>query len=133
MNNKIEQMLSTLNLYTISKMSIKNDSKIVAIEMIDDSANTHKVEFSNVDSYLFLDEEMLDHLNESYPLAGSITYFRDNNSTIVAVSHYEDGSVEEHAIASPNIILNTETASIMMEAKKVTINGESYALNRMLN
>ncbi len=133
MNNKIEQMLSALNLFTISKMSIKNDSKVVAIEMVDDSANTHKVEFSNVDSYLFLDDEMLEHLNESYPLAGSITYFRDNNSAIVAVSHYEDGSVEEQAIASPNIILNTETASIMMEAKKVTINGESYALNRLLN
>ncbi len=133
MNNKIEQMLSALNLFTISKMSIKNDSKVVAIEMVDDSANTHKVEFSNVDSYLFLDDEMLEHLNESYPLAGSITYFRDNNSAIVAVSHYEDGSIEEQAIASPNIILNTETASIMMEAKKVTINGESYALNRLLN
>ncbi len=133
MNNKIEQMLNALNLYTISKLSIKNDSKIVAIEMVDESANTHMVEFSNVDSYLFLDDDMLDDLSQNYPLAGSITYFRDNNSAIVAVSHFEDGSIEEHAIASPNIILNTETASIMMEAKKVTINGESYALNRLLN
>ncbi len=133
MNNKIEQMLSALNLYTISKLSIKNDSKIVAIEMVDELANTHMVEFSSVDSYLFLDDDMLNDLNENYPLAGSITYFRDNNSAIVAVSHFEDGSIEERAIASPNIILNTETASIMMEAKKMTINGESYALNRLLN
>ncbi len=126
-------MLNALNFYTISKLSIKNDSKIVAIELVDDAANKHTVEFGNVDSYLFLDDEMLDDLSESYHLAGSITYFSDKNSAIVAVSHYEDGSVEEHAIASPNIILNTETASIMMEAKKVTINGESYALNRKLN
>ncbi len=133
MSNKIEQMLNDLNLYTVSKLSIQNDNKSVAVEFIDDLANKHMVEFSNVDTYLFLDDDILAHLNDDHALSGAITYFRNHNSSIVAVSHYEDGSVEERAVASPNIILNTETASIMLEAKKMTINGQSYALDRLLN
>ncbi len=133
MNNKIDQMLNALNLYTVSKLSIQNENKSVAVEFVDDAANKHMVEFGNVDTYLFLDEDMLERLNDDHALDGAITYFRNHNSSIVAISHYEDGSIEEQAIASPNIILNTATASIMLEAKKVTINGESYALDRLLH
>ncbi len=133
MNNKIDQMLNALNLYTVSKLSIQNDNKSVAVEFIDDAANRHMVEFGNVDTYLFLDDDMLDRLNDDYELSGAITYFRSQSNAIIAISHYEDGSIEEQKVASPNIILNTETASLMLEAKKVTINGESYALDRLLN
>ncbi len=133
MNNKIQSILKTLNLYTINKMSIESDSKRVELELIDDAANKHTVEFSNVNTYFFLDEDMLEDLNANHMLTESITFFEDDQSKIMAVDQFSDGSFETRTLASPNIILNTETASIMMEAKTVTVNGVRYPLSRLLN
>ncbi len=132
-NNKIQNLLKTLNLYTINKMSIASDNKHVELELIDDAANKHTVEFSNINTYCFLDDDILEDLNANHMLTESINFFEGDQSKIVAVDQFSDGGFETRTLSSPNIILNTEAASIMMETKSVTVNGVRYPLSRMLN
>ncbi len=133
MTNRISKVLNALNFNSINRLSFQNDKKSVAVEFVDNHENIHKVEFSSVDTYFFLDENILDCFYENNERKEPITFFDGEQSEFIAVDEFEDGTVCERKIAQPNIILNTENASILMEAKKVTINGESYQLDKILN
>lgn len=133
MTKKITDILSQLNINSISKLSIENEQKRVSVEFVDQHAHTHCIEFSSVDTYFYLDEKMLDEVYAALGKKEPITLFDGSYGEFVAVDEYDDGSIEEHTLAQPNVILNTENASLLMEAKQVTINGESYQLNHVLN
>lgn len=133
MTKKISKLLSDLNFNSINKLSFQNEEKRVAVEFIDDKSKIHRVEFSNVDTYFFLDENLLEGLHETMGSKKPITFFDMGYGEFVAIDEFEDGTISEKTIAQPNVILNTDTASIVMEAKKVKINGISYQLDRFLN
>jgi hypothetical protein len=132
LTKRVTEILNDLNLSRINKLSFLSEEKLVAVEFIDRQEVTHQVEFMSVDTYFFLDEKFLDALYEETGKQ-PITFFDPGYGEFVAVDEYEDGTSEETLISQPNVILNTDAASILLEAKRVRINGESYHLSGLLN
>jgi len=133
LTKRVTEILNDLNLNRISKLSFQSEDKSVAVEFIDTLNMTHQVEFMSVDTYFFLDEQLIDALYEESGNKQPVTFFDAGYGEFVAVDEYEDGSSEETLLSQPNVILNTEEASILLEAKRVRINGESYHLGGVLN
>lgn len=133
LTKRITEILNELDLNRISRLSFQTEDKSVAVEFIDSKEQTHHVEFMSVDTYFFLDEQFLDTLYEENGGKQPITFFDAGYGEFVAVDEYEDGSSEETLLSQPNVILNTEEASILLEAKRVRINGESFHLGGVLN
>ncbi len=130
MANKISGVIDALNLYTLGDIAINNDKKMVNVEFFDQEKNSHKVEFREVDTYFFLDKDMGYDIAE---IEGSVKCLNPNNSEVIGVKTADDGSISEKILASPNIILNTESANILLKAESVTIDGTNYRLGEMLN
>ena len=133
MTKRVTEILNDLNLNRISKLSFQSEEKSVAVEFLDKSNITHQVEFMSVDTYFFLDEKFLESMYQENGQKQPITFFDAGYGEFVAVDEFEDGSSEETLLSQPNVILNTDEASILIEAKRVRINGESYFLNNLLN
>lgn len=133
MTKRVTEILNDLNLNRINKLSFQSEEKSVAVEFIDELDVIHQVEFMSVDTYFFLDEQFIDALYEEHGSKQPITFFDSGYGEFVAVDEFEDGSKEETLLSHPNVILNTEAASILLEAKRVRINGESYYLSGVLN
>lgn len=133
MTKRVTEILNDLNLNRISKLSFQSEEKSVAVEFLDTSNTTHQVEFMSVDTYFFLDEKFLESMYQENGQKQPITFFDAGYGEFVAVDEFEDGSSEETLLSQPNVILNTDEASILIEAKRVRINGESYYLNNLLN
>lgn len=133
MTKRVTEILNDLNLNRISKLSFQSEEKSVAVEFLDKSNITHQVEFMSVDTYFFLDEKFLESMYQENGQKQPITFFDAGYGEFVAVDEFEDGSSEETLLSQPNVILNTDEASILIEAKRVRINGESYYLNNLLN
>jgi hypothetical protein len=129
----VTEILNELNLNKISKLSFQTEEKRVAVQFLDQYESTHNVEFSHVDTYFFLDEKFLDSMYDESGIKHPITFFDNGYGEFVAVDEYEDGTREETMLSQPNVILNTDEASILIEAKKVTINGQSYHLHGMMS
>lgn len=132
MTKRVTEILNDLNLNRISKLSFQSEDKSVAVEFLDAQEQKHHVEFMSVDTYFFLDEKFLEALYEENGKQ-PITFFDAGYGEFVAVDEYEDGTSEETLLSQPNVILNTDEASILLEAKRVRINGESYPLMGVLN
>ncbi len=133
MTKRVTEILNDLNLNRISKLSFQSEEKSVAVEFLDTSNTTHQVEFMSVDTYFFLDEKFLESMYLENGQKQPITFFDAGYGEFVAVDEFEDGTSAETLLSQPNVILNTDEASILIEAKRVRINGESYYLNNLLN
>lgn len=133
MKKRIEDAINALAFERINRLSFNTELKSLAVEVIDQSQIMHQVEFTQVDTYFFLDEQYIETLYEETGDKRPIALFNSSYGEIVAVDVDEDGSTEESTISQPNVLLNTARASIILEASRIKINGVSYHLNGQMH
>ncbi len=129
MKNKISNIITSLSEDTIQNIAINNDEQIVDVVFVDRDEQSHVVQFSSVDTYFFLDENVIQDLDENT----SIRSLDATGSEIISVQGMEDGSFVEQVVASPNIMLNTKNTSMLLVAKQIVVDGQSYTLNQVFN
>ncbi len=123
MKTKNSCILKELSAYKVCNLKVDSNQNKVNAELWDGDKKKHKLEF-DFDSYLFVDQEMLSTLENM----DNLKRLSPGTIEIISEQRLADGSVDEKIVASPNIMLRSDSTNLFIQSNSFSVDGKNYHL-----
>ncbi len=127
MPDKIHNLLDQFSEHTIDDFSICTEDKQIRLTLTHNTSEVH-VLFEDVETYLFLDEELQTVSISNPQHIKPISYYKNGYGEFVTVETNLHGDSRESRVALPNFLLSLLDASMMLEAESIEVDGVKYSI-----